>query len=57
MRINMEAHPEIESLKHRVHELERDNGNYRVQIAEYRQIVAELSEKLRTSVKYPSKTA
>ena len=53
----MEAHPELESLNHRVHELERDNGTYRVQIAEYRQIVAELSEKLRTSVKYPSKTA
>jgi|TARA_Y200000002_G_scaffold358421_1_gene341809 hypothetical protein len=43
----MEAHPEVESLKHRIQELERDNGNYRVQIAEYRQIVDELSTKLK----------
>ena len=41
----MEAHPEVESLKHRIQELERDIGNYRVQIAEYRQIVHELSNK------------
>ncbi len=43
----MEAHPEVESLKHRVSELERDNGSYRVQIAEYQQIVKELSDKLK----------
>ena len=42
----MEAHPEVESLKHRITELERDVGSYRVQIADYRQIIQELSDKL-----------
>lgn len=44
---------ELDEVVKQLNIAKRDVNNMRVQIAEYQQIVKELSEKLRKSVKYP----